>query len=42
MSLVKSKKVTELKETKCKNQFRYIIARKIGVIFRVESHELII
>ncbi len=40
--LKKSKKVTELKGTEFKNQFRFVVARKIRVIFRIEENNLIL
>lgn len=40
--LKKSKKVTELKGTKFQGQYRFIIARKIRAIFRIENGELIV
>lgn len=40
--LKKSKKVTELKGTKFQGQYRFIIARKIRAIFRIENDELIV
>ena len=38
--LKSSKKVTELKGSEFKNQFRFIIAKKIRVLFRVENSEI--
>jgi mRNA interferase RelE/StbE len=40
--LKRSKKVRELKGTKFEGQYRYIIARKIRALFRIESGELIL
>ncbi|KAA0257620.1 MULTISPECIES: type II toxin-antitoxin system RelE family toxin [Deferribacter] len=40
--LKKTKKITELKGTKYKGQYRFIIARKIRAIFRIENEELIL
>ncbi|GAB4219123.1 MAG TPA: type II toxin-antitoxin system RelE/ParE family toxin [Spirochaetota bacterium] len=40
--LKKSKKVTQLKGTKYPDQYRYVIAKKIRAIFRVENNELIL
>lgn len=40
--LKKSKKITELKGTKYKGQYRFIIAKKIRAIFRLENEELIL
>ena len=40
--LKKTKKVTELKGTKFKGQYRLIIARKIKAIFGIEKEELIL
>ncbi len=40
--LKKTKKVKELKGTKYKNQYRYVIARKIRAIFRIIDNELIL
>ncbi len=40
-ALKNSKKITELKGTKFQGQYRFIIARKIRAIFRIEDDELI-
>jgi len=40
--LKKTRKVTELKGTKYKGQFRFVVARKIRVIFRIENDDLIL
>lgn len=40
--LKKSKKVTELKGTKFKDQYRFIVARKIRVLFRLEDNYIIL
>ena len=40
--LKNSKKVTELKGSEFKNQFRFVIAKKIRVLFRVENGEMIL
>jgi len=40
--LRKSKKVTELKGTKFDNQYRFVVARKIRVLFRIEDNKLIL
>jgi len=40
--LKKSKKITELKGTKHKDQYRFIVARKIRVLFRVENENLVL
>ena len=37
-----SKKVTELKGTEFEGQYRFVIARKIRAIFRIENGELIL
>lgn len=40
--LKEGKKVTELKGTKHNRQYRYIIARKIRALFRIEDRKLIL
>lgn len=40
--LKQTKKVRELKGTKFENQYRFVIARKIRALFRVENDELIL
>ena len=40
--LKKSKKVRELKGVKFENQYRFVVARKIRVLFRVEDDKLIL
>jgi len=40
--LRKTKKITELKGTKYKGQFRFVVARKIRVIFRIENDDLVL
>ncbi|MEC9491657.1 type II toxin-antitoxin system RelE family toxin [Flexistipes sp.] len=40
--LKKTKKITELKGTKYKGQFRFVVARKIRVIFRIENDDLVL
>ncbi|MFP4332557.1 MAG: type II toxin-antitoxin system RelE family toxin [Campylobacterales bacterium] len=40
--LKESKKATELKGAKHSGQYRYIIARKIRALFRIEDGELIL
>jgi mRNA interferase RelE/StbE len=40
--LKKTKKITELKGTKFSGQYRFVIARKIRAIFRIEKEELIL
>jgi mRNA-degrading endonuclease RelE of RelBE toxin-antitoxin system len=37
-----TKKVTELKGTKHKNIYKFLIARKIRVIFKVENEKLVL
>lgn len=37
-----SKKVTELKGTQFRNQYRFVIARKIRVLFSIENEEIIL
>jgi len=41
-ALKSSKKVTELKGTQFKNQYRFVIARKIRVLFRIEDDEIVL
>lgn len=41
-SLRNSKKVTELKGSEYTNQYRFIVAKKIRVLFRVEEEEIIL
>ena len=41
-ALKNSKKVTELKGSEFENQFRYVVAKKIRVLFRVEDDEIIL
>jgi len=38
----KTKKITELKGTKYKGQYRFVVARKIRVIFRIENDDLVL
>jgi len=40
--LKNSKKVTELKGCEFKNQFRFVIAKKIRVLFKIENSEIIL
>lgn len=40
--LKQTKKIRELKGTKFENQYRFVIARKIRALFRVENDELIL
>ena len=39
--LKESKKVTQLKGTQFPNQYRFVVARKIRVLFRVIDNEII-
>ena len=41
-ALKKSKKVTQLKGSEFENQYRFVIAKKIRVLFRVENDEIIL
>ena len=40
--LKNSKKVTELKGGEFENQYRFIVAKKIRVLFRIEDEEIIL
>jgi len=40
--LKNSKKVTELKGSEFKNQYRFIVAKKIRVLFRIEDDAIIL
>ena len=40
--LKNSKKVTELKGGEFENQYRFVVAKKIRVLFRVENDEIIL
>jgi len=40
--LKKSKKVRELKGSEFKSQYRFTVARKIRVLFRVEDDQIIL
>jgi len=40
--LKNSKKVTELRGSEFKNQYRFVVAKKIRVLFRVENDEIIL
>ena len=40
--LKESKKVRELKGGEYKSQYRFIVARKIRVLFRVENNEIVL
>lgn len=40
--LKNSKKVTELRGSEFENQYRFIVAKKIRVLFRVENNEIIL
>lgn len=40
--LKESKKVTQLKGSEFENQFRFIIAKKIRVLFRVEEEQIVL
>lgn len=40
--LKSSKKVTELKGSEFENQYRFIVAKKIRVLFRIEDKEIIL
>lgn len=37
-----SKKVTELRGSEFENQFRFVVAKKIRVLFRIENNEIIL
>lgn len=37
-----SKKVTELKGSEFENQYRFVVAKKIRVLFRIEDDEIIL
>jgi len=39
--LKNSKKVTELKGSEFENQYRFVVAKKIRVLFRIEDDEII-
>ncbi|WP_051321469.1 type II toxin-antitoxin system RelE family toxin [Chrysiogenes arsenatis] len=41
-ALAQSKKVTELKGTRFAGQYRFIVARKIRVLFRVQNNVMIL
>ena len=40
--LKSSKKVTELKGTKFDSQYRFVVAKKIRILFRIENDEIIL
>jgi len=40
--LKNSKKVTQLKGCKFKSQYRFVVAKKIRVLFRIENEEIIL
>ena len=40
--LKSSKKVTELKGSEFQNQYRFVVAKKIRVLFRLEEDEIIL
>ena len=40
--LKNSKKVTELKGSEFQNQYRFVVAKKIRVLFRIEDDEIIL
>ena len=40
--LQNSKKVTELKGGEFTNQYRFVVAKKIRVLFRIENEEIIL
>lgn len=40
--LKSSKKVTELKGSEFENPYRFVIAKKIRVLFRIEDNEIIL
>ena len=40
--LKESKKVTQLKGSEFENPFRFVVAKKIRVLFRVENNEIIL
>jgi len=40
--LKESKKVTQLKGCEFENQYRFVVAKKIRVLFRVENEEIIL
>ncbi len=40
--LKKSKKVTELKGAQFENQYRFVVAKKVRVLFRIENEEIIL
>ena len=41
-ALKESKKVTELKGSEFENQYRFVVAKKIRVLFRIENDEMIL
>lgn len=41
-ALKNSKKITELKGSEFVNQYRFIVAKKIRVLFRIEDDEIIL
>ncbi len=41
-ALKNSKKITELKGSKFNDQYRYVVARKIRVLFRLENDKIVI
>lgn len=41
-ALKNSKKVTELKGSEFENQYRFVVAKKIRVLFRIEEDEIIL
>ncbi|QFR50301.1 plasmid stabilization protein [Sulfurimonas lithotrophica] len=41
-ALKTSKKVTELKGSEFENQYRFVVAKKIRVLFRIEEDEIIL
>ncbi len=40
--LKSSKKVTQLKGSEFENQYRFVVAKKIRVLFRIENDEIIL
>ena len=41
-ALKTSKKVTQLKGSEFENQYRFVVAKKIRVLFRIEEDEIIL
>jgi len=40
--LKESKKVTQLKGPICENQYRFVVARKIRILFNIEDDQIIL